>query len=88
MSGRALIGVKRMGELDAKPFQVACKRKYSSEEADVKAIEICTSWEERLRDPDWHPFKIIKVGNNHQVFFFCLVTLVTLAQRIMSIIYV
>ncbi|OVA16517.1 putative domain XH [Macleaya cordata] len=66
LSGRALIGVKRMGELDAKPFQDTCKRKYGGEEGDVKALEICTAWEEHLRNPDWHPFKIIKVGNNHQ----------------------
>ncbi|KAI3838151.1 hypothetical protein MKX03_000669 [Papaver bracteatum] len=49
MSSRAFIGVKRMGELELKPF-----------------YDICTSWEACLRDPHWHPFKIIEVGNNHQ----------------------
>ncbi|KAI3833450.1 hypothetical protein MKX03_027194 [Papaver bracteatum] len=66
MSSRASIGVKRMGELEMKPFYDICKRKYCSDEAYVKAVEICTSWEACLRDPHWHPFKIIEVGNNHQ----------------------
>ncbi|XP_026439510.1 factor of DNA methylation 4-like isoform X1 [Papaver somniferum] len=66
MSSRAFIGVKRMGELELKPFYDMCKRKYCSDEANVKAVEICTSWEACLRDPHWHPFKIIEVGNNLQ----------------------
>ncbi|XP_026412222.1 factor of DNA methylation 4-like isoform X1 [Papaver somniferum] len=66
MPSRAFIGVKRMGELEMKPFYEMCKGKYCSDEAYVKAVEICTSWEACLRDPHWHPFKIIEVGNNHQ----------------------
>ncbi|KAI3838149.1 hypothetical protein MKX03_000667 [Papaver bracteatum] len=66
MPSRAFIGVKRMGDLEMKPFYEMCKRKYCSDEAYVKAVEICTSWEACLRDPHWHPFKIIEVGNNHQ----------------------
>ncbi|KAK9279462.1 hypothetical protein L1049_013141 [Liquidambar formosana] len=61
LSGRALIGVKRMGELNNKPFHTASKRKYSGEEADEKAVELCSLWEEYLRDPNWHPFKVITV---------------------------
>ncbi|KAF9601428.1 hypothetical protein IFM89_020184, partial [Coptis chinensis] len=72
-SSRALIGVKRMGELDSKPFQESCKRKYSADEADEKALVLCSQWEEYLKDPDWHPFKIIQVKEDvHQV---CLLTL-------------
>lgn len=56
---RATIGVKRMGDLDQKPFQIATKEKYSIEEADEKAVEFCSLWEEYLRHPNWHPFKII-----------------------------
>ncbi|RZC93780.1 hypothetical protein C5167_029422 [Papaver somniferum] len=63
-TGRALIGVKRMGELDNKPFHEACKRKYGS--GSDEATLMCSAWEEYLRDPDWHPYKIIKVGNSHQ----------------------
>ncbi|XVF05507.1 hypothetical protein REPUB_Repub05bG0178200 [Reevesia pubescens] len=57
---RASIGVKRMGELDIKPFQIAAKRKYSAVEANEKAAELCSLWQEYLRDPIWHPFKILK----------------------------
>ncbi|MCL7033046.1 hypothetical protein MKW94_023680, partial [Papaver nudicaule] len=65
MSGRALIGVKRIGEFDNKPFHDAWKRKYGNSDS-VQATLMCTTWEEFLRDPNWHPYKIIKVGNNEQ----------------------
>ncbi|GAB4831801.1 hypothetical protein Ancab_005816 [Ancistrocladus abbreviatus] len=61
MSNRANIGVKRMGELDNTPFHEACKRKYPGELAEDKAVELCSLWEEYLRDPEWHPFKVIKL---------------------------
>ncbi|KAF5207931.1 factor of DNA methylation 1-like [Thalictrum thalictroides] len=60
------IGVKRMGELDSKPFHEVCKRKYSSEEADEKALELCSAWEAYLRDPEWHPIKVIAVKDGHK----------------------
>ncbi|MCL7025115.1 hypothetical protein MKW94_008954, partial [Papaver nudicaule] len=63
-SGRALIGVKRMGELESKPFHEACKRKFGN--GSDEGTMMCSAWEEYLRDPDWHPYKIIKVGNSHQ----------------------
>ncbi|MCL7030375.1 hypothetical protein MKW94_015866, partial [Papaver nudicaule] len=63
-SGRALIGVKRMGELESKPFHEACKRKFGN--GSDEGTMMCSAWEEYLRDPDWHPYKIIKVGNTHQ----------------------
>lgn len=62
-----------MGELDSKPFHEAMKRKYNEEEAEDRASELCSLWEEYLKDPDWHPLKVITVDGNHQVFFFdCL----------------
>lgn len=67
MSNRAFIGVKRMGELDSKPFQIASRRRYSSEEADLKAIEMCSLWEKHLTDPMWHPIKVITVEGSHKV---------------------
>ncbi|CAK9135624.1 unnamed protein product [Ilex paraguariensis] len=62
----APIGVRRMGELDSKPFHEAMKRKYNDTEADERASELCSLWEEYLRDPDWHPFKVINVDGKHQ----------------------
>ncbi|KAK4579185.1 hypothetical protein RGQ29_029027 [Quercus rubra] len=66
LASRAHIGVKRMGELDSKPFHEAMKRKYNDEEAEDRASELCSLWEEYLKDPDWHPLKVITVDGNHQ----------------------
>ncbi|KAL2333252.1 hypothetical protein Fmac_014465 [Flemingia macrophylla] len=55
------IRVKRMGELDTRPFLEAMKKRYNEEEAEERASELCSFWEEYLKDPDWHPFKVIMV---------------------------
>ncbi|KAG5523248.1 hypothetical protein RHGRI_035165 [Rhododendron griersonianum] len=67
LSGRTLIGLKRMGEIDTKPFQTICKGRFKSSEAEVKAFELCSLWQERMKNPDWHPYKIVMLeGGNHQ----------------------
>ncbi|WJX38288.1 hypothetical protein P8452_25967 [Trifolium repens] len=53
------IGVKRMGELDIKPFIDAMKKKYNEDEAGIRAIELLSLWQENIRNPNWHPFKVI-----------------------------
>lgn len=63
-SSRASICVKRMGDLDEKPFYVAAKKKYSVKEAGEKAVQFCSLWDDYLRDPSWHPYKIIMDGEN------------------------
>ncbi|KAK1320992.1 hypothetical protein QJS10_CPA03g01640 [Acorus calamus] len=62
MNSRALIGIKRMGEIDQKAFQVACKQRYV-EDADWKAAEFCSKWQEELKKADWHPFKIVTIAD-------------------------
>nr|GMD64438.1 factor of DNA methylation 4-like [Ipomoea batatas] len=69
--------VKRIGELDEKPFIDAARQKYPEEEAHDKASELCSLWEEYLRDPGWHPFKVIENGRKDVGIFlnmllFCL----------------
>nr|XP_010910789.3 factor of DNA methylation 1 [Elaeis guineensis] len=59
LNGRTLIGIKRMGELDEKPFHNACRKRYKADDADTKAAELCTSWQEELKQPSWHPYKIV-----------------------------
>ncbi|CAH9083962.1 unnamed protein product [Cuscuta europaea] len=66
MSLSASIGVKRMGELDSKPFHEAMKRNYSVAEADERAMELCSLWEEYLKDPEWHPIKVVNVNDKHE----------------------
>lgn len=56
-----------MGELDNRAFLEAMKKKYNDEEAEERASELCSLWEEFLKDPDWHPFRVVTVGGNHQV---------------------
>jgi len=67
MSSRADIRVKRMGELDFRPFLEAMKKKYNEDVAEDRASELCSLWEEYLKDPDWHPFKISTIEGKHQV---------------------
>ncbi|KAG4989707.1 hypothetical protein AAZX31_11G223800 [Glycine max] len=55
------IRLKRMGELDTRPFLEAMKQRYNEEDAEERASELCSLWEEYLKDPDWHPFKVIMV---------------------------
>ncbi|KAI3842447.1 hypothetical protein MKX03_035054 [Papaver bracteatum] len=62
---RASIRYKRMGELDSKPFQKECRKRYRGEEADVRAIELCSLWEGNLRDSNWFPFVNIEVESNN-----------------------
>lgn len=66
-NARAFIGVKRMGELDEKPFVAAAKRNGSGKENAENAIKLASLWEKRLRDPSWHPFKVITLGGNSKV---------------------
>nr|XP_043618446.1 protein INVOLVED IN DE NOVO 2-like [Erigeron canadensis] len=61
------IGVKSMGELNNKPFVDAMKRKYNESEAIDRASELCSLWEEFLRDPNWHPFKVITDNGKSQL---------------------
>ncbi|GAV70289.1 XH domain-containing protein [Cephalotus follicularis] len=68
ISTRDHIRVKRMGVLDSRPFHAAMKRKYNEEEAEERASDLCSLWEEYLKDPDWHPFRVVKVeGKDKQV---------------------
>ncbi|XP_074284159.1 factor of DNA methylation 1-like [Silene latifolia] len=60
-SSRTNIGIKRMGEIDEKAFVTVCKNKFSDDEAMIKASEGCSLWQENLKDPMWHPYRIIHI---------------------------
>ncbi|KAI3735571.1 hypothetical protein L6452_15077 [Arctium lappa] len=66
LSKSSHIGVKRMGELENKPFIDPMKRKYNGTEAEDRATELCSLWEEYLRDPNWHPLRVITVNEKSQ----------------------
>ncbi|KAH6831500.1 XH/XS domain-containing protein [Perilla frutescens var. hirtella] len=59
-SNRVNIGIKRMGEIDDKAFKNVCKQRYSSDEAEIKAVELCSLWQEKLKNPEWHPFRVVE----------------------------
>ncbi|KAL8502070.1 hypothetical protein ACS0TY_021259 [Phlomoides rotata] len=64
---RAKIGIKRMGEIDPKAFKKACKQRFPPEDSETKALELCSLWQENLRNPHWHPFRVVKNGTGiHQ----------------------
>lgn len=57
-----------MGEIDERAFLQTCLQRFPKEEAQVQATTLCSLWQENLKNPDWHPFKIItSIEGNHQV---------------------
>ncbi|CAH2067945.1 unnamed protein product [Thlaspi arvense] len=57
LSDRTNIRIKRLGELDEKPFLKACEERFTGEEADMQHAMLCSKWQENLKDAGWHPFK-------------------------------
>ena len=65
---RAYIGVKLMGDRNLKPILAAAKIKYPPAEVEWKAMEFSSSLlEEKLRDPNCYPFKVITFGEDSKV---------------------
>ncbi|GAB4850493.1 hypothetical protein Ancab_029799 [Ancistrocladus abbreviatus] len=60
LSNRTNIGIKRMGEIDEKAFVLTCKQRFRADEAPIKASELCSLWQENLKKPDFHPFKVVE----------------------------
>ncbi|XP_057989588.1 factor of DNA methylation 1 isoform X2 [Hevea brasiliensis] len=56
MDGEITIGVKRMGEIDIKPFEDICLQKFSRD-YEEKLMQICSLWQHYISNPNWHPFK-------------------------------
>ncbi|XP_026410964.1 factor of DNA methylation 1-like [Papaver somniferum] len=65
---RANIGIKRMGELNAKPFRDACSQKFSPSEQETKFAELCSLWQKHIQNSEWYPFENVAINNNlHEV---------------------
>ncbi|KAJ0047091.1 hypothetical protein Pint_06327 [Pistacia integerrima] len=67
LDGRTALAIKRMGEIDIKAFQHACSLKFTDGDWQAKSAQLCSSWEEHLRDPHWSPFKRVSIRGNLQV---------------------
>ncbi|KAJ0746172.1 hypothetical protein HanOQP8_Chr05g0174471 [Helianthus annuus] len=66
-TSHARVFVKRMGELDEKPFIAAAKRHCSNKREGLKYGErVASVWENHLRDTSWHPFKVITVEGSRK----------------------
>ncbi|XVE80129.1 hypothetical protein DITRI_Ditri14bG0114600 [Diplodiscus trichospermus] len=59
LNSRTTLGVKRMGEIDQKAFEYACSLKFPKEDLQEICAKLCSSWEQNVQDPKWHPFKKI-----------------------------
>ncbi|XP_043696157.1 factor of DNA methylation 1-like [Telopea speciosissima] len=66
LSGKTLIGIKKMGEVNPKPFQNTCKQTFPCSEALVKSMELCSLWQEEIRNSGWYPFKIVTVNGKEK----------------------
>lgn len=67
-----------MGELNNKPFYEVMKKKYRDEaEAEERASELGSLWEEYLKDPEWHPTRVIMINGKEQVSM-CILFLLSL----------
>ncbi|GER57518.1 XH/XS domain-containing protein [Striga asiatica] len=59
-SSRVNIGIRRMGEIDEKAFKTVCSKRFSSGEAEIKAVELCSLWQEKIKNAEWHPFRVVE----------------------------
>ena len=66
------IGIKIMGELDIEPFVEAMKRR-NSKDSRYEAVQKCSIWSKNIRDPHWHPFKIVNVEGKTKAWSFLFV---------------
>ncbi|XP_054779582.1 factor of DNA methylation 1-like [Prosopis cineraria] len=67
LNTRTNIGVKRMGELDEKVFVKVCKKKFSLKDSQTKGVELCSLWQENLKNSAWHPFKVFPSDHDQAV---------------------
>ena len=64
-----LFGIKRMGEVDEKPFKGVCLKKFPND-WEVNAAELISLWQANVSNPIWHPFKTEFLDGKLQVLFF------------------
>ncbi len=66
-NGGRKLGIKEMGQLNEKVFQIACLAKLPPEEVGEASYELYSSWQKQLSDLSWNPFKTITVDGNGKV---------------------
>lgn len=63
LNRRTAFGIRRMGEIDWKPFKTLFSQKLSSGgDWEAESVQQYSLWEKNIRNPHWHPFKRV---NSH-----------------------
>ncbi|KAH7840867.1 hypothetical protein Vadar_022657 [Vaccinium darrowii] len=57
LNDRTIFRIKRMGEVDRRPFKELFLQKCSDGDWDEMSAKLCSYWEDEMKDPHWHPFK-------------------------------
>lgn len=64
------IGVKRLGQLNFTPFHKEMERVgRRGADALFRVSRLCTLWENYIRNPSWHPFKVVEADEKLMVCF-------------------
>ncbi|CAL9241302.1 unnamed protein product [Arabidopsis halleri] len=57
---RTTIGVKRLGEIDVKPFLNVCNQRFTGDEVYFQFAMLYSKWQHNINDLSWVPFKVLE----------------------------
>lgn len=63
------IGIKRMGDIDQKPFRDMCLQRFPDGDWEESCAKLYSLWEDYLKDPHWFPFQKTVYKGKLQVRF-------------------
>lgn len=66
---RTTIGVKKLGEIDVKPFLNVCNQRFTGDEAMVQFAMLYSKWQHNINDLSWVPFKVLEDEDGTKVSF-------------------
>ncbi|KAE8671964.1 hypothetical protein F3Y22_tig00111877pilonHSYRG00233 [Hibiscus syriacus] len=68
LNSKTTLGIKRMGDIDQKAFEVACSQKLPHKHWRETCAKLCSLWQQNVLDSKWHPFKMIDTDGNLQKY--------------------
>lgn len=80
------VGIKRMGEINENPFKDACLKKFLGNDWEGRSMELCSSWQAEVNDPNWQPFKKMHKNGKYQVCFLETLVLKALSFNVMILV--